>query len=156
MRHDIRLKPILGSKFFPLAKASGNSKGIMTFKTKIYIGIAVAIAFASLVAGVWQSHTINKLENAVRDANQSASDKQDHAAARELEAAEYKQKIEYLEQTIAEIQKQTRRQDEKLETATNNSRIARGDVERAKRTRAGQANTAELCAKLAELGHDCQ
>ena len=128
----------------------------MKTTTKIYIGIAVAAALASLMAGLWQSHTITKLERGVRDAKQAAGEKETQAAAKEIEAAQYKQKIEYLEHQLADIQTKTRKQDEKLEKAGNNSRNARDRVERAKRTRSIDADAAELCAKLAELGHACE
>ncbi|MBK8466120.1 MAG: hypothetical protein IPL32_09835 [Chloracidobacterium sp.] len=128
----------------------------MNTKTKIYIGIALVAIIAIFAGAIWQPHKITRLERVVSDAKQTASEKQDQAAAKEIEAAEYKQKIEFLEQQLADIQTNTRKQDEKLEKATNSSRNARGGVERAKRTRAGQANTAELCAKLAEIGHSCE
>lgn len=127
----------------------------MNLRTKIYLGIAAAALIAIFGGAMWQSHTINKLENAVRDAKQAAAEKQDQAAAIELDAAEYKQKIEYLEQQLAEIQLKTRKQDEKLERTTINSRDARDRVERAKRAWTIDATAAELCAKLAELGHAC-
>lgn len=127
----------------------------MTLKTKIYIGIAAAVILASLAAGLWQSHQITKLERNVRDAKQTADEKQTQAAAKELEAAEYKQKIDYLEQQLDRIQTTKRTQDEKLERSITNTRLARGRVERAKRSRTIPAQTVELCAKLAELGHAC-
>jgi Flp pilus assembly protein TadB len=128
----------------------------MTLRTKIYIGIAAAIITSFLAAAFWQSHKISDLESDVRNAKQSANQKQQLANAKELESAGYKQKIEYLENELTEIQKQTRRQDEKLERSITNSRLARGDVERAKQRRTIPAQTVELCAKLAELGHACE
>lgn len=128
----------------------------MNTKTKIYISVAAAVILAFLFAGLWQSYQVTKLERSVRDARQAADEKQTQAAARELEAAEYKQKSEYLEQQLADIQTNKRKQDEKLERSITNARLARGDVERAKRSRTIPAQTVELCAKLAELGHACE
>ena len=127
----------------------------MTQKTKIYIGIAAVIFIAILGTHFWQSHKIAGLENSVRDAKQVAEEKRETAAAKELEAAEYKQKIEYLEHQLADVQTKTRKQDEKLEKLNVNSRDARGDVERAKRTRTIDTTADQLCAKLAQLGHSC-
>jgi hypothetical protein len=77
------------------------------------------------------------------------------AATRETETAAYKQKIEYLETQLAEIRDLANHQDEELKSITSNTRRARSDVERARRTRAAAATAAELCAKLAEVGHPC-
>ena len=78
------------------------------------------------------------------------------AAAKEVESAEYRQKIEYLERQLSDIQTKARKQDEKLEKLSVNSGRARVDVERAKRTRAIDTDATELCRKLAELGHPCE
>ena len=130
----------------------------MTLQTKIYIGLVVTAIFAAAILGgaAWSNHKIHTLEKAVEETKQIAGDKEKLAAAKELEAAGYKQKIEYLEQQLSEIQTKARKQDEKLEKLTTNNRLSRGRVERAKRTRTIPANTAELCAKLAELGHACE
>lgn len=127
----------------------------MTQRTKIYIGIAAVVLVVICGTAFWQSHRIAVLENSVSEARQAAEEKREFAGAKEIEAAAYKQKIEYLEAQLLDIKTRTRRQDEKLEKLNVNSRDARTDVERAKRTRAIDTNSAELCAKLAELGHPC-
>ena len=130
----------------------------MTLRTKIYLGLAAAaiLAAAILSGGAWSSYKIKRLETAVEKTKQIGIQKEQLAATKELEAAEYKQKIDYLERQLSEIQISKRRQDEKLEMLNANSRSARGDVERARRTRAIGADAGELCAKLAELGHPCE
>ena len=75
--------------------------------------------------------------------------------AKEMEAAGYKQKIEYLEGKLAEIQTIARKQDEELEKLNTNTHSARTDVDRARRTSSITADADELCQKLAELGHAC-
>jgi uncharacterized protein HemX len=127
----------------------------MKLRTKLYIGLAAAAIIAISSTALWQSQKIAALENDVADAKQTANEKREAAAEKELQAAEYEQKIDYLERQLADMQTQTRKQDEKLENLNTNSRNARGTVERAKRTRTIDTNTAELCAKLAELGHAC-
>lgn len=128
----------------------------MTLRIKIYLGIAAVAVLVIFGTALWQSHKIAKLENAVWDAKQAAEEKRQLADAKEVEAAEYKQKIDYLERQFAELSTKTRKQDEKLEKLNTDSRGARGRVEHAKRTRSIDADTAELCAKLAELGHACE
>ena len=128
----------------------------MTSTTKIYIGIAAATIIAISATALWQSHKLTVLENAVESAKQTADEKRKAAAAKELEAAEYQKKTEYLERQLSEIQTTARKQDEKLEKLNINSRTASGRVERAKRVRTIPADTVELCEKLAELGHACE
>ena len=126
-------------------------------RIKIYIGLGIAAIFAVGILGgaTWSNHKIAKLEKAVGTAKQSADDAGQRAAQREIEAAQYKQKIEYLERQLADIQTIARKQDEELEKLNATSRSARSDVDRSRRTRTIVATAAELCQKLAELGHAC-
>ena len=127
-------------------------------RTKIYIGLGVAAIFVVGILGgaVWSNHKIAKLESAVETAKQTAEASSQLAEKRELEAAEYKQKIEYLERQLSDIQTIARKQDEELEKLNDDSGRAHGDAERAKRTRSIAATADELCQKLAELGHGCK
>jgi predicted nucleic acid-binding Zn-ribbon protein len=128
----------------------------MNPKTKIYLSIAAITAIVIVTVTIWQSHKMASLEKSVDETKLLADQKRDAAAQKEIESAESKQKIDYLEQSIANINKQTRKQDEELEKSITNSSLARGRVERAKRVRTIPANTVELCAKLAEPGHACE
>lgn len=130
----------------------------MNVRTKIYVGIAITAIFALGLAGgsVSSNRKIANLEHDVETARHAADIADKLAVTREIEAAEYKQKIEYLESRLAEIQTIARKQDEELETLNTNSGRARGDVERARRTRSAGATADELCAKLAEIGHGCE
>lgn len=128
-------------------------------KTHIKIPIAIALAAILTIAifiYVLSNIRIANLESEVAKAKQIATQKQQTAAERELEAAEYKQKIEYLETKIDEINQLARKQDEELEKLNLNSRSARSDADAARRTRTVAATNAELCQKLAELGHPCE
>lgn len=129
----------------------------MKTNTQIYIGICVTAIFAVGILGgtAWSDHKIAKLEGEVEKAKQEANSLQRSAEQKEIEAAEYKQKIEYLEGQLTDIQTIARKQDEELEKLNDNSGRARSDVERTRRTRSIAANADELCAKLAELGHPC-
>ncbi len=129
----------------------------MTGNTKIYLGAAVVAVLAIGILGgaFWSNYKIAKLESAVAKARREADRIQQTAVKAEIEAAENIQKIALLEQELGEIQKIARKQDEEYKKLTNYSARARGDVERARRTRTINATTDELCAKLEELGHGC-
>ena len=129
----------------------------MTTKTKIYIAAAIAAIFAigTLGRAAWSERKIATLENSVGLAKQEAESSDQLAARREIEAAAYKQKIDYLESQLSEIQTIARKQDEELEKLSADSAVARGNAGDARRTRTIAATADELCAKLAELGHPC-
>ncbi len=126
-------------------------------QAKIYIALAAAAIFAIGILGgsVLSNHKITKLEQAVDTAKQNADRSSQAAVEKETEAAEYKQKIEYLEQQLTEIKTIARKQDEELEELNAATRGAHDNVDRARRTRSIAATAAELCKKLAELGHGC-
>ena len=115
-----------------------------------------AVFVIVLIAYALSNHRIAKLESQVAIAKTIANEKQQTATAKELEAAEYKQKIDYLEVKLDEINQLARKQDEELKQLNNSSSDARVDVGRARRTRTITTTAAELCEKLAELGHACE
>lgn len=128
---------------------------MITTQTKIYFAIAAAVLAIILGGSIWSRFQTSRLEREVRDARAAAKLASQTAAKRELEAAGFKQKIEYLESRLAEIQTIAKKQDEELEKLNNNSGRARADVERSRRVRSIATNADELCAKLAEVGHGC-
>ena len=129
----------------------------LTLKYKIYAALmaAAAISAGILVGSVLSNHKLAKLEQTVAAAKQNAEiiDK----TARELEqkVAEYKQKTEYLEESLSEIETIARKQDEKIRELAKNTDTARDNVRRARAVRTIKSTNAELCSKLAELGHPC-
>ncbi len=127
----------------------------LTTQTKIYI--VIAAGFIALIAGAaaWSNYRIRSLENRVESAKRSADRSQQAAVQKEAEAETHRQKIAYLERLLGETEQLARKQDEKLEKLNSDSRRARGDVDRARRTRAVPAGAVELCEKLADLGHPC-
>jgi septal ring factor EnvC (AmiA/AmiB activator) len=132
----------------------------MNTRTKIYIalGIAAVLAVGIFSGSAWSDHKVRKLELEVDHARQTANDASQNAATLERDAAVYKEKIPYLESQLAETGKQARKQDEQIKTQKTITDIARRDVERARSVRPGDAsapNVAELCRKLAALGHAC-
>ena len=128
----------------------------MNIQTKIYIAAAISVIFAiALIAYSWSNHKIAKLKTAVAAAKTVALEKERIAAVKEIEAAAYKQKIDYLDTKLTEINQLARKQDAELQNLNLNSRNARSDVEHARRTRSIAATANELCKKLAEFGHPC-
>ena len=132
----------------------------MNTRTKIYIALAVAAVLAIGIIGgsAWSDHKVRRLEREIDHARQTANDASKNAATLERDAAVYKEKIAYLESQLTETQSQARKQDEQLKTHKTITDNARRDVERARGVRPGDAtapNVAELCRKLAALGHAC-
>ena len=125
--------------------------------TKIYIGVAVAAIFAVgiLSGSAWSDHKIHRLETAVEAARDAASTSERLAVVSEQKAAEYKQKTEYLEGKLTEIQTIARKQDDELEKLSINSLDAHARVDRTRNRRSVTTNAAELCKKLADTGHGC-
>lgn len=129
----------------------------MNTRTKIYIALGVAAVLAIGIFGgsAWSDHRVRKLERNIEQAKQAANDASRNAEKLERDAAIYKEKIAYLESQLAETGKQARKQDEQINTQKTITDNARRDVERARGVRSNDATAAELCRKLAALGHAC-
>lgn len=127
----------------------------MTLKNKIYIALA-AFAFVAFVISLWTNHRETKLQREIENAKTIAE--KSEASARDLEqkAAEYKQKIEYLEEQLSALKLIAKKQDEELKTLEGNTNNARHNVRRARAVRTIDSTTTELCTKLANLGHPCE
>ena len=133
-------------------------KNLMNLQTKIYLGAGVAIVLIVLTMSVsmWMTnHRITQAERAASAAKQAAAEKEKLAAEKETEAAAYKEKTEYLEKQVAEIEATARKQDEEIERTKSNSAAARSRVDRARGVRSVDTTADELCRKLAELEHPC-
>ena len=128
-----------------------------TFKNKIYAAVIVAAAIflATILGSAWSNHKIAKLEHVVNIAKQNAEASDRISSELEQKAAEYKQKIEYLETSLSQLETTARKQDEKLKELANDTNIARDSVRRARSVRTIESTNAELCTKLAQLGHPC-
>ena len=129
----------------------------ISLKYKIYAALTVVAVFlfAIFIGSVWSNYKTAKLEHAVEQARQTEQAAETSSREFELKAAAYEQKINYLEASLAEIEATARRQDEKLKQLANETNTARGDAGRARSVRSIESTAAELCAKLAELGHAC-
>jgi len=129
----------------------------MILKKQIYVSIAIA---AVLIAGItaremWSDHKIGEMERFAAAAKERAESAERDAAIAEQQAGEYRAKIEYLENKVAEISATARRQDEQIRTLEINTNTARGDVDHARRVRSVATTADELCKQLEELGHGC-
>ena len=129
----------------------------MTPKTKLYSALAVAalISIGIMTASLWSDHKIGKLEHSAETARRNADAAEKESRRLELDAAAYKEKIEYLEGSLSEIETIARRQDEEIKELSKDTAAARDGVRRARAVRSIESTSAELCAKLAELGHAC-
>ncbi|NOT47887.1 MAG: hypothetical protein HOP17_09095 [Acidobacteria bacterium] len=130
---------------------------MIPLKAKIYLVITAVVFFAgvTLFASHWSNRKIQRFEQESKAAKAAAE--QTETAARELEqrTAEYKQKIDYLEDSLSALRSIASQQDEELKTLKNNTDNARLSVGRARTVQRIESTTAELCAKLADLGHPC-
>ena len=134
-------------------------KNLMNLQTKIYIagGVAIVLIVLTMSMSMWMTnHRITQAERAASVAKQTAAEKEKLAAEKETEAAGYKEKSEYLEKQVAEIEATARKQDEEIERTKNNTAAARSRVDRARSVRSVDTNADELCGKLAEVGHGCE
>jgi uncharacterized protein HemX len=129
----------------------------MIFTKNIYVLIAVAgVLIAGITVGsLWLNHKVALLERQVATAKEHSDTVEKSAADKEMQSAEYKAKIEYLESKLAEFSAIARRQDEELQKLETNTAAARGDAERARRVRSIATTADQLCGKLEELGHPC-
>ena len=127
----------------------------MNDQIKLILAVAAAAVLAAAAATIVSNVRLRSLERNVEIATERARTLEETARETESRAAEYKQKIEYLEAEIAGIGRIARKQDEELKKISGDIGNARSDVERAKRIRTAGANAAELCGKLEELGYPC-
>lgn len=128
----------------------------MNTQIRIILSAAATLVIAIAIASMVSNARVRSLERAVDAAKVQAKANEEAAVTAEIQAAEYKQKIEYLEARIAEIGSIARKQDEELAKLGGDVGTARRDVERTRSVRAVDATNAELCGKLAELGYPCQ
>ena len=128
----------------------------MNTQTKLIIAAAGIIIVGLAVTTLVSNHKLNTLERRVEAArrNSDTMEKQSHIA--ESKAREYVKKIKYLEGELTAIGQIARRQDEELKTIGGHIDTARRDVEHARRLRAIDTTTADLCARLGALGHACE
>jgi predicted Zn-dependent protease len=124
--------------------------------TTYFIAAGVFVLVIAATATLWSNHKIASLERDVEKARSLAAEKAAAADDAEKRSAESKAKNDYLQQQIAELKAIATKQDEELTKLSKNTDDARGNVDRARRTRTVAATADQLCAKLAQLGHPCE
>jgi len=130
----------------------------MTLQYKIYAALIAAAVLAIGIAGgtSWSKYKLGKLEHAIEAAKTEADSIKDSAVKLEQKTAEYVKKIHYLEKHFTEIQTIARKQDEELGKIFMETNNSRGGARHARSVRTVRSTAAELCSKLAELGHGCE
>lgn len=116
----------------------------------LLIGLAV-MATADLVADI----KIKRLENATAKEVKTANEAIVRAQSAESTANEMKHRSDELKAGLDELAEIARRQDEEIKIAIGNTNDARGNAERARNIGSIKTTAAELCDKLAKLGHPC-
>ncbi|MDI1242970.1 MAG: hypothetical protein PSX80_13730 [bacterium] len=127
----------------------------MTTQTKLIVAAAGIIIVGLAIASLVSNHKLGTLEREIERSKRTADEKETLSHIAEVKAGEYAKKIEFLEGELTAIGQIARRQDEDLKTISGDVSHARRDVERARRIRAIDTTTDELCARLADLGHPC-
>ncbi len=124
---------------------------------KLYIALAAVSLFTAIMIGssLWSDQKIAKLGRELETAKQAAKISEALARELELKAAGYKHKIEYLEESLSALSLIANKQDGELKTLKTDTNDARLDVRRARTVQRIESTTAELCTKLAALGHAC-
>ncbi len=127
----------------------------MNITPRIYMIVAAAIILAMLFASLWSVRHMAGIEREANEAKAAAEKSELAAIEAERRAAEYRKKIEYLEGTLSALGLIASEQDEQLKIFKSNTDNARLNVGRARAVERIESTTAELCSKLAELGHPC-
>lgn len=129
----------------------------MNTKQKITLAACAAalVLAAFLIGSMVSERRIGKLGDEAKAAARTAEMLKADAAEKEKNANEYKAKIEYLELHIAGLRTIAARQEQEAKLLEKDVAAARTDVRSAARVRAVTSTAAELCGKLAELGHRC-
>ena len=124
-----------------------------------YIALALAaLLVITFATGIYISERrIRHLEQTIETQKQNAATLEARAAGLELTAEQYRAKTAYLEQQLTQLQSLAQKQDEQLQTLDRTTDAARRNVARTRNTSPDPPRTAaELCQKLAALGHTCE
>src|SRR5213075_512813 len=97
----------------------------MNTKYKLYIAAAIGVVVVLLAFTAVSTVRLHRLETAVENAKRVAGDKENDAKLADQRSAEYKAKIDYLENKISEIQTISRRKDDEIQRLTANTHGAR-------------------------------
>ena len=118
--------------------------------------VAAVIVVAAVVHSIASQMQISRLERTAAAQERAAAASEKAASAARDAAERYSDRAEYLEQQIGEIRALAARQDEEIKKLNTDTDTARGRVERSRGVRSIESTAAELCEKLADLGHGCE
>ena len=130
---------------------------MITTRQKLYIvsGLGAILLIGAATGSIVSTYRIGRLETLSHSAVTRAEAAERHAAELERTAASYREKIEYLEKSLGELNAAARRQDEKLQELNADTGAHRERVAAARRGRSDAPSVAELCKRLNVLGHPC-
>ncbi|MGD9563570.1 MAG: hypothetical protein AB7F88_01660 [Pyrinomonadaceae bacterium] len=130
----------------------------MTTTTKAYLaaGVVTVISVALIAASLWSDHKLAEADRELQLARSNAETVETRSRELENAAAVYKQKIKYLEASLSDIGRIASQQDEQIKLLATDTSNARLTADRSRRVERVASAAAELCRKLAELGHPCE
>lgn len=128
----------------------------MTIKTKIYAAAASVVVIVMIAALTRSYLVMTKLEKQAASAIALADEREDAAREIESRAAVFQKKIEFLEGELSALRLIADKQDDQIEILTNETAGARSAVDRSRSVRRLASTAADLCSRLAELGHACE
>jgi DNA-binding helix-hairpin-helix protein with protein kinase domain len=130
---------------------------LITIRQKVYAAGAIAAIIISAVAiqSVRSRLQISRLERVRAVQEQNAARSEHIAAAAKQDAARQTARAEFLEQQLVEIRALAIKQDEELQKLNSDTDSARGRLDRTRGIRSVESTVAELCKKLAAVGHGC-
>lgn len=130
----------------------------MTLRTEIYIAIAciVVLTAAIITFSVVSNRELARSEHDVRSAKAKANAAETRSRELESTAAEYKEKLEYMEVTLSGLRRIAMEQNEQIKLLESTTNDARRNADRAHAVRRIESTAAELCQKLADIGHPCE
>jgi hypothetical protein len=130
----------------------------MTIRQKLYAAGVVAALILAFVAvdSVRLRVAMKRSEREAAALAAKAEASERTAAAAKESSVREAARAEFLEQQLKELRDIAARQDEQITKIDALTDDARGRVARARGVRSVQTTNAELCAKLAGLGHSCE
>lgn len=128
----------------------------MTISGKQLLAAVAAIVVMALTVSIWHDHRRHLMEKDIETQRQAAVEAEKRSLTHERAAVEYKKKIEYLEEMLADIEGLAAIQNEELKELEKNTNDARDRAVNARSVRNIRSSSDELCRKLYELGHSCR
>ncbi|MBA2380233.1 MAG: hypothetical protein H0V76_11735 [Blastocatellia bacterium] len=104
----------------------------MSLWMKIYVIVGAGIVMLAVAWGVAMHVQMRRLERSVTEARGRAEHSEQRARRLEIDANAFRQKVEFLEASLAEVRRTARRQDEEIEIIADRTAAARRALELAR------------------------